>query len=60
MDLHDFIVRELDEIKGEVKVMREDVRKLLEFKWQIGGMVALLSVIVSIVFQFLISYAGAK
>lgn len=51
MSPHDFIVRELDEIKAEMKGLREDVQKLLQFKWQIIGGSLVLSAVITLVLQ---------
>lgn len=55
MSPHDFIVRELDEIKIEVKEIRGDLQKLLEFKWQIIGGSLVLSGILTVLLQIILN-----
>lgn len=51
MDLHDLIIRELDEIKTEMREMRAEVRSIVQFKWQIIGGSVVLSVLITIALQ---------
>lgn len=50
-DKIDGVEKSVEEVKSEITLMREDVAKLLQFKWQIIGGSVVLSVLVTIAFQ---------
>ena len=59
--------REVGEIKeqvrsitGDVSEIKSDVKKLLAFKWQIAGMVMVISTMCTFIGGFLIEAARAK
>jgi hypothetical protein len=56
--LIDWLKEDLQSVKADVKEINGKIDEMLEFKWQIVGGSVVISLIVGVVLQFIIAWAG--